>query len=745
MVATPLLRERLLGAEDGGKENGGASPASHLRRALWCLEESTGNAAAPAAASAAASPWAQRTKALTSAAAPSRMSPADAQRTRANVTKARVAIEQWARVAAADAAPSPAPPSPPSPDGVRCSPDVRACALLGLDAAQQHEPQQAQAQRQQQPSAAAVAAAEWRSSNLALPSHPRIAAALEESAEQLRASEVRVQREEAKVGQLRRALAEERQQRADRDQQWETLHGRCEQRIRVLEKLRRSERAESGEREEAEALRCGEQVVASVQWLRRARVLRQCVARWARQSTLGAAERASWSLLSAVWSAWARHAAASGFQRKLTEYRDELAQQNQEYIQAVSNAKAAAEERLRSGLESQRKELMQKHASELRKQQADFDAQAVDGSALLHSVATSMHVRYVAGLLRAGFGWLWEMAARRRGQEIRAAAHAQVQQRWLGEKLLAEAFRSWSHAALSAVRQRFERLCTGVATTRERACRRALFDAWLGALQRHRWHAAAVDGAIGRRQRKVLCVCCEAWREHTAVQRYSSSTLAKFVTRLSNLLLYSAFAGWCNSVSESLRSQAIVQRVILRMTAQNLSSAFGSWKEQCRRSRVLTAVMRQMMNRCLVSAWRAWAAAAAAFQLARLQSEAQAQQASLRDDFRSRLQTMEQRMEAERQEESALLVRNFESQLGEVRGELQDRIVRGILMRWRSACVGRCLEAWRGCAERAIVARGKLIRQAFGLWRWYVAASRRMLVRQLRGECEASTLGAIFY
>jgi hypothetical protein len=85
-------------------------------------------------------------------------------------------------------------------------------------------------------------------------------------------------------------------------------------------------------------------------------------------------ERESRSLLSAVWSAWARQSAASGFRRKLTEYRDDLAQQNQEYIQAVSNAKAAGEERLRSELESQRKELMQKHANELRKQQGDFDA-----------------------------------------------------------------------------------------------------------------------------------------------------------------------------------------------------------------------------------------------------------------------------------------------------------------------------------------------------------------------------------
>jgi hypothetical protein len=93
MVATPLLRERLMGLE---KENGGGSaeapsPASAPRLALFNASN----------AGAAESPWALRTKALTGASAPSRMSPADAQRTRANVTKARAAIEQWAKVAAA--------------------------------------------------------------------------------------------------------------------------------------------------------------------------------------------------------------------------------------------------------------------------------------------------------------------------------------------------------------------------------------------------------------------------------------------------------------------------------------------------------------------------------------------------------------------------------------------------------------------------------------------------------------------
>jgi hypothetical protein len=114
-----------------------------------------------------------------------------------------------------------------------------------------------------------------------------------------------------------------------------------------------------------------------------------------------------------------------------------------------------------------------------------------------------MHVRYVAGLLRAGFGWLRELAARRRGLVCTAVAHAQAQRRWRGEKLFTEAFRSWRHTALSAVRQRFERLCTGVATKRERACRRALFDAWLGALQRHRWHAAAVMDLSGEQGARV--------------------------------------------------------------------------------------------------------------------------------------------------------------------------------------------------------------------------------------------------
>ena len=106
MVATPLLRQRLM-----DKENVGAGRASD-----GCLR-ATGASARPvpprralpfaqhneAAAEAAPSPWQERAKALQrGVASTDTVSAEDAQRTRANVAKAREAIERWAKVTAAD-------------------------------------------------------------------------------------------------------------------------------------------------------------------------------------------------------------------------------------------------------------------------------------------------------------------------------------------------------------------------------------------------------------------------------------------------------------------------------------------------------------------------------------------------------------------------------------------------------------------------------------------------------------------
>jgi hypothetical protein len=471
MVATPLLRQRLMDKENVGA--GRASDGSPVppRRALPFAQHNE------AAAEAAPSPWQERAKALQrSVASTDTVSAEDAQRTRANVTKAREAIERWAKATAADERPpSAAPASPPSPYGVRCSPDVRVSAFLGFQPPVRKEPPEAGQQQQQQPLPA---------HGLALPAHPRIAAALEESAQQLRVCEERVQREEQKVSQLRQQLAQERQQRADRDQQWEALHGRCEQRIRVLEKLRRSEKADAeeevrrrlqqlnDERRDEEEL-CGARLVSVCHRARRARVLQRCVVSWVQQcQPPGEARR----LLSTVWRAWAHQALTGGMRAKLREQAEELAMQNQEYLTAVSNLKSAAQKKLEAALEAQRNELMQKHGKTLSMQQRDFDEQCEASGALLRSVTTSMHVRYCAGLLRAALGWLRELSARRRQLERVVSARAQLQSRRRCEGLFCAAFRSWARLALSAARVRFERLATGVALRRDRVRRRALFE-----------------------------------------------------------------------------------------------------------------------------------------------------------------------------------------------------------------------------------------------------------------------------
>lgn len=88
-----------------------------------------------------------------------------------------------------------------------------------------------------------------------------------------------------------------------------------------------------------------------------------------------------------------------------------------------------------------------------------------------------------------------------------------------------------------------------------------------------------------------------------------------------------------------------------------------SWKERCRQKRVLAALLRQMMHHSVASAWRSWQAAVARSRLSHIQDNAAAQQASLREDFLSRLQAAEARMEEEQHRESAELTKTFQDQL----------------------------------------------------------------------------------
>ena len=88
-----------------------------------------------------------------------------------------------------------------------------------------------------------------------------------------------------------------------------------------------------------------------------------------------------------------------------------------------------------------------------------------------------------------------------------------------------------------------------------------------------------------------------------------------------------------------------------------------SWKEWCRQKRVLAALLRQMMNRSVASAWQAWQAAVASLRLSHIQDNAAARQDSLRSDFASRLQAAEARIEKERLRETAELTHKFQEQL----------------------------------------------------------------------------------
>jgi hypothetical protein len=67
-----------------------------------------------------------------------------------------------------------------------------------------------------------------------------------------------------------------------------------------------------------------------------------------------------------------------------------------------------------------------------------------------------------------------------------------------------------------------------------------------------------------------------------------------------------------------------------------------------------------------------------------------------------------------------------------VRKQQQDRIVRSILTRWQSMESARCLQAWRDWCDSEVANKAHLMQLVFDVWRWYLAASRRHLVRQLR-------------
>eukprot|EP01043_Picozoa_sp_COSAG02_P019786 COSAG02_NODE_963_length_15604_cov_10.737117_12_plen_565_part_00 len=556
MVATPLLRQRLLREEE--KENQaeqgagpGVSPPMVPRRVLF--EHSNPPLE---------SPWESRAKATLQGVATARVSPRDAERTRANVVKARQAIERWAKITGADdenlSDTARTRATGAGSTGVRCSPDVRVSQFLGFHAEEKEKEQE------EEEYASSWTACSGGTAAGAFPSHPQISAALEASAHQLRVCEDRVQKEERKVGLLRAQLAREREQRAEREQQWEALHGRCEQRIRVLEKLRRSEHAEA--REEAQRLdaeRCVAEELCAVRLVTishrawRVRTLRRCVAVWAQECHTWVPGQIL-QLLGATFRAWAHHAQSNGLRAKLREQEDRLALQNKEYLTAISNVKNSAQKKLDAALEAQRNELMQKHAKTLSRQQHDFDEQHAASAVLLHSVTTSMHVRYCAGLLRAAFGWLRELSTRRRRMGHITSVHHQVQTRWRCLKDISSTFQHWAHVTVTATCDRLECLATGISARRNTARRRSVFKVWVSRLQKLRRHARFITFTAARRQCRMASSCYRNWRAHTAAQRLQKSTLYKFVGRLSNMVLWSKFESWRDFAWYATHSFSIV-------------------------------------------------------------------------------------------------------------------------------------------------------------------------------------------
>ena len=534
MVATPLPWQRLVKEEE--KENAvgdgaSGSDASPVTRGVLFERNQL-----------AESPWGGRAKATLQGVAAAQVSRTDAERTRANVVKARQAIERWAKITGVDeevpvhTAHTRNKPCAPAPYDARCSPDVRVTEFLGFRAKEEKALQRS--------------ARSGGGAALAFSSHPQVAAALEESTQQLRVFEERVQKEEHKVCQLREQLTQERKQRADREQQWEALHGRCEQRIRVLEKLRRSEHAEALEEiRRLDATRRDDQELWTVRlvliwrcaW--RVRTLRRCVAVWSQKCQ---AAGQSWQFVGTVFRAWATRALVNSLREKVQAQKDELALQNQEYLTAVSNLKNSAKEKLDTALEEQRSELMRKHAKMLSMQQHDFDDQHAASSVLLHNVVTSMHARYCAGLLRAAFAWLRELSARRRRIVYAASVYYRLHNRRRCLRDCSIIFHRWSHVALSAACGGRTRLLSAISVRRDQARRRGVFKGWVGRVHQRRRHAKCIHAAAARRHCLIVTSCYSSWRVHTAAQRLQNSTLYKCVQRLTNMVLWSKFERWCD-------------------------------------------------------------------------------------------------------------------------------------------------------------------------------------------------------
>ena len=295
----------------------------------------------------------------------------------------------------------------------------------------------------------------------------------------------------------------------------------------MLEKLRRSEHAEAKEevrridaerRDEKEL--CTLRIVSIWRHAWGVRTLRRCMV------------------------AWAHEAVTNSLRAKMQAQEERLALQNQEYLAAVSNLKTSAQKKLDAALEDQRNELMRKHAKTLSTQQHDFDEHQVASAVLLHSMVTSMHVRYCARLLHSAFGWLREVSARRRQKERTASAHLQAHAHRLCTHQVSTSFHHWAHISVAATRARFYRLATGIYVRRDRARRRSLFKAWARYLHRYCWQVQSVNATMARRRHRMVSNCYSCWRAHMAAQRLQNSTLCKLARRLSNMALWFSFGSW---------------------------------------------------------------------------------------------------------------------------------------------------------------------------------------------------------
>ena len=169
-----------------------------------------------------------------------------------------------------------------------------------------------------------------------------------------------------------------------------------------------------------------------------------------------------------------------------------------------------------------------------------------------------MHVRYCAGLLRAGFGWLRELSARRRRMKRIASVYHQVQQRLRFLRDVSSIFQHWAHITVSVSRDRLNKLATGISTRRDRAHKRSVFKVWVGRVQQHRRHVNFITATTARHDRRILSSCYSSWRAHTASRRLQKSMVYKFVGRLSNMALWSKFESWRDFAWYATQSSSVV-------------------------------------------------------------------------------------------------------------------------------------------------------------------------------------------